>query len=239
MASSSGLPTTASRGIVTLDLTPLDARSAPACSARPSARSSIGPRSNASWPNSRWSWSFTWRRCCRRAPSSRRARPTTSTCEGTLNLLEFAQHEAESHGRPVVFLYPSSIAAYGLPSLDAKRQAGRVSEDELDAADDDVWLQQAVLRAAGRLLRAALQAAGGRAAQRARRFPRRPVSGADFGGDGAVGRHVGLRAGDDPRRRERASRTPVSSGRTRAFRSWRCPTASTRCWRWRRRRARA
>ena len=26
--------------------------------------------------------------------------------EGTLNLLEFAQHEAESHGRPVVFMYP-------------------------------------------------------------------------------------------------------------------------------------
>src|SRR5436190_247487 len=48
--------------------------------------------------------------------------------EGTLNLLEFAQHEAESHGRPVVFLYPSSIAAFGLPSLEAKRAAGRVSE---------------------------------------------------------------------------------------------------------------
>jgi len=28
-----------------------------------------------------------------------------------------------------VFLYPSSIAAYGLPSLDAKRRAGRVAED--------------------------------------------------------------------------------------------------------------
>jgi nucleoside-diphosphate-sugar epimerase len=50
--------------------------------------------------------------------------------EGTLNLLEFAQHEAESHGRPVVFIYPSSIAAYGLPSLEAKQQAGRVTEDE-------------------------------------------------------------------------------------------------------------
>ncbi len=50
--------------------------------------------------------------------------------EGTLNLLEFAQHEAESHGRPVTFLYPSSIAAYGMPSLDAKRTAGRVKEHE-------------------------------------------------------------------------------------------------------------
>ncbi len=50
--------------------------------------------------------------------------------EGTLNLLEFAQHEAESHGRPVVFMYPSSIAAYGLPDLATKARAGRVSEDE-------------------------------------------------------------------------------------------------------------
>ena len=50
--------------------------------------------------------------------------------QGTLNLLEFAQHEAESHGRPVVFLYPSSIAAYGLPSIEAKRRAGRVREDQ-------------------------------------------------------------------------------------------------------------
>jgi threonine 3-dehydrogenase len=50
--------------------------------------------------------------------------------QGTLLLLEFAQHEAESHGRPVKFLYPSSIAAYGLPGLEAKQQAGRVREDE-------------------------------------------------------------------------------------------------------------
>jgi threonine 3-dehydrogenase len=50
--------------------------------------------------------------------------------EGTLQLLEFAQHEAESHGRPVVFIYPSSIAAYGLPDLATKTHAGRVREDE-------------------------------------------------------------------------------------------------------------
>jgi nucleoside-diphosphate-sugar epimerase len=50
--------------------------------------------------------------------------------EGTLKLLEFAQHEAESHGRPVVFLYPSSIAAYGLPGTEAKAAAGRVREDQ-------------------------------------------------------------------------------------------------------------
>ena len=50
--------------------------------------------------------------------------------QGTLNLLEFAQKEGESHGRPVVFMYPSSIAAYGMPSLEAKTRAGRVREDE-------------------------------------------------------------------------------------------------------------
>jgi hypothetical protein len=50
--------------------------------------------------------------------------------QGTLNLLEFAQKEGESHGRPVVFMYPSSIAAYGMPSLEAKDRAGRVKEDD-------------------------------------------------------------------------------------------------------------
>ena len=50
--------------------------------------------------------------------------------EGTLRLLEFAQHEAESHGRPVVFIYPSSIAAYGLPDLESKARAGKVREDD-------------------------------------------------------------------------------------------------------------
>src|SRR5678816_1823882 len=33
----------------------------------------------------------------------------TVNVEGTLNLLEFAQRQGESHGRPVVFVYPSSI----------------------------------------------------------------------------------------------------------------------------------
>src|SRR3712207_2942251 len=50
--------------------------------------------------------------------------------EGTLNLLEFAHREGESHGRPVTFMYPSSIAAYGFPDLETKRRAGRVGEDE-------------------------------------------------------------------------------------------------------------
>lgn len=52
--------------------------------------------------------------------------------EGTLNMLEFAQKEGESHGRAVRFFYPSSIAAYGLPSAQAKAAAGRVKEDEFN-----------------------------------------------------------------------------------------------------------
>ncbi|MBA4062261.1 MAG: epimerase [Isosphaera sp.] len=50
--------------------------------------------------------------------------------EGALNLLEFAQRQGESHGRPVVFFYPSSIAAFGLPDPATKAKAGRVAEDE-------------------------------------------------------------------------------------------------------------
>lgn len=50
--------------------------------------------------------------------------------EGTLNLLEFAQRQGESHGRPVVFVYPSSIAVYGLPDLPTKAAAGKVKEDQ-------------------------------------------------------------------------------------------------------------
>ena len=50
--------------------------------------------------------------------------------EGTLNLLEFAQRQGESHGRPVTFVYPSSIAAYGLRDAAMKAAVGRVREDD-------------------------------------------------------------------------------------------------------------
>ena len=53
--------------------------------------------------------------------------------EGTLMMLEFAQRQGESHGRPVTFLYPSSIAAYGMPSLATKERAGKVAEDQFTA----------------------------------------------------------------------------------------------------------
>jgi threonine 3-dehydrogenase len=59
--------------------------------------------------------------------------PTTAhhvNVEGTLNLLEFAQKQGESHGRPVVFVYPSSIAAYGIRDRETKLRVGGVREDD-------------------------------------------------------------------------------------------------------------
>ena len=49
---------------------------------------------------------------------------------GTLKLIKLAHEQARWHGHRVKFLFPSSIAAYGMPSLDAKAQAGHVKEAE-------------------------------------------------------------------------------------------------------------
>ncbi len=50
--------------------------------------------------------------------------------DGTLNLLEIAVSQARQQGRAIKFMYPSSIAIYGLPDLPAKEKAGRVKEME-------------------------------------------------------------------------------------------------------------
>ena len=49
---------------------------------------------------------------------------------GTLRVLEFAQQQGLSHGRMVTVVYPSSIAAYGLPDFETKTRVGRVKEDD-------------------------------------------------------------------------------------------------------------
>lgn len=52
--------------------------------------------------------------------------------EGTANLLNLALAQGKQHASPVQFLFPSSIAVYGLPNLEAKRARGPVGEsDEL------------------------------------------------------------------------------------------------------------
>jgi nucleoside-diphosphate-sugar epimerase len=48
--------------------------------------------------------------------------------QGTLNLLEVAAEQTEWSGRRVKFMFPSSIAVYGLPDLEAKAEAGRIRE---------------------------------------------------------------------------------------------------------------
>jgi nucleoside-diphosphate-sugar epimerase len=53
---------------------------------------------------------------------------------GTLNLLRLAAEQAGSHGRTVLFMFPSSIAAYGMPTLDAKRGNRTVTEDQFTHA---------------------------------------------------------------------------------------------------------
>jgi nucleoside-diphosphate-sugar epimerase len=50
--------------------------------------------------------------------------------DGTLNLLELGVSQARQQEREVRFLYPSSIAVYGLANLEAKAQAGKVCEDD-------------------------------------------------------------------------------------------------------------
>ncbi len=50
--------------------------------------------------------------------------------EGTLNLLRLATEQSQWQGTPVKFIYPSSIAAYGIPTLKEKSDAGAVNEED-------------------------------------------------------------------------------------------------------------
>jgi threonine 3-dehydrogenase len=50
--------------------------------------------------------------------------------EGTLHLLRMAQNQSARLGRAVRFIFPSSIAVYGMPSVDEKKKAGRVREED-------------------------------------------------------------------------------------------------------------
>ncbi len=50
--------------------------------------------------------------------------------QGTVNLLHLATEQSRLRGQPVKFIFPSSIAVYGLPDLPAKAAAGAVSEEQ-------------------------------------------------------------------------------------------------------------
>jgi nucleoside-diphosphate-sugar epimerase len=50
--------------------------------------------------------------------------------EGTLHLLRMAQNQSQRLGESVRFIFPSSIAVYGMANLEEKAQAGRVREED-------------------------------------------------------------------------------------------------------------
>ncbi len=50
--------------------------------------------------------------------------------DGTLNLLEIAVTQSRQQGREIKFIYPSSIAVYGLPDLATKHKARKIKESE-------------------------------------------------------------------------------------------------------------
>jgi threonine 3-dehydrogenase len=50
--------------------------------------------------------------------------------EGTLNVLRAAQSQSSRLGRRARFVFPSSIAVYGLPSIEEKQAVGRVREEQ-------------------------------------------------------------------------------------------------------------
>ncbi len=63
--------------------------------------------------------------------------------EGTLKLLHLAEEQSQQRNDPVKFLYPSSIAVYGLPDLETKGRAGRIQELQ--------WLQPTTIYGCNKL----------------------------------------------------------------------------------------
>lgn len=63
--------------------------------------------------------------------------------EGTLNLLKLAVEQSQWQGKSVKFIYPSSIAAYGLPDLDTKYNSPPVKESD--------WLQPTTMYGCNKL----------------------------------------------------------------------------------------
>ena len=123
--------------------------------------------------------------------------------EGTLNLLEFAQRQGESHGRPVTFIYPSSIAAYGLPEPRREDRAPAPSrEDEYAHPTTMYGCNKLYCEQLGhyyaRHYKQLSADAIARVDFRCVRFP-----GLISAMTVPVRRHVRLRAGNDPRRRQR------------------------------------
>ncbi len=49
--------------------------------------------------------------------------------EGAFSLLNIARNQSQLMDEPVIFMFPSSIAVYGMPNLEIKASTGKVGED--------------------------------------------------------------------------------------------------------------
>ncbi len=128
--------------------------------------------------------------------------PTTAhtvNVDGTLKMLEFAQKEGESHGRPGHLPLSELHRRLRPPRCGHQGEGRQGPRGRVELPGHDVRLQQALLRAPRALLRRALQDAGPRVAVGARGLPQRALPRPHLRGDGAFGRDLGLRARDAAR----------------------------------------
>ncbi len=145
--------------------------------------------------------------------------------EGTLNLLEFAQREGESHGRRVMFVYPSSIAAYGLPDVETRGR--RVKEHEWNTpitmyGSNKLYCEQLGRYYARRYKQLSAEGPSGRVDFRCVRFPGliSAVTVPSGGSSDYASEMIHAAA--------RENRTPALYVPIREYRSWPCRMASTR-----------
>lgn len=91
--------------------------------------------------------------------------------EGTLHLLRMAQNQSARLGRSVRFLFPSSVAVYGLPSLEEKAKVGRVREEQWNVPITMYGCNKLYCEHLGRYFTHHSQQLGARLDFRAIRFP--------------------------------------------------------------------
>ncbi len=124
--------------------------------------------------------------------------------EGTMQLLMLAAYRSEKYNKAVKFLFPSSIAAYGFPNLEAKTSRGGGQGGRVQHAAHDVRLQQALLRKTGDVLQPLQRTAPPRPAPAGDvRLPRHPLPRADQRLHPAQRRDKRLRSRDAACRRAR------------------------------------
>ncbi|MGC4085288.1 MAG: NAD-dependent epimerase/dehydratase family protein [Vicinamibacterales bacterium] len=103
--------------------------------------------------------------------------------EGTLNLLEFAQKEGESHGRAGHVRLSVSIAAYGLPSLDDQGAGRPGARGSSSPSDDDVPVRTSCIAKSSDVTTRATTSSSSVDTIPTSRFPRRPVPRSHLGDD--------------------------------------------------------